>query len=66
MNFPTFIVLVILAVIVAFIIRGQIRRIKNGQSLCGGNCTRCSGTCHCSPVSSDSAENRNKAAKETE
>ncbi len=43
----TAIVLVILVVIVAAIIAGQIRNIKKGRHSCGGNCS------HCSACSSD-------------
>lgn len=42
----TFVVGIVLAVIVIFIIRNMIKAKKNGKSLqCGGNCSQCKG-CH--------------------
>ncbi len=42
----TAIVLIALAGIVAFVIRGMIRDKKKGKSLqCGGDCSRCGGHC---------------------
>ncbi len=42
----TVIVLIILAGIVVFVIRGMIRDKKKGKSLqCGGDCTHCGGHC---------------------
>ncbi len=43
----TFIVLAVLAVIVALVIRGMVRDKKNGKSIqCGGDCRHCGGHCH--------------------
>ncbi len=43
----TFIVLVVLAAIVALVIRGMVRDKKNGKSIqCGGDCRHCGGHCH--------------------
>ena len=43
----TAVVIVILAGIVALIVRNMIRDKKNGKSIqCGGNCTNCGGHCH--------------------
>ena len=43
----TFIVLAVLAVIVALVIRGVVRDKKNGKSIqCGGDCRHCGGHCH--------------------
>lgn len=42
----TFVVAVILAVAVVLGIRGMIRAKKSGKSLqCGGDCSRCPGSC---------------------
>ncbi|MDD6157553.1 MAG: FeoB-associated Cys-rich membrane protein [Lachnospiraceae bacterium] len=44
----TIIISIALIVIVAFIIRGMIRNVKNGKGLdggCSGNCSKC-GRCH--------------------
>ena len=43
----TFIVLAVLAVIVALVIRDMVRDKKNGKSIqCGGDCRHCGGHCH--------------------
>lgn len=43
----TVIVLMILAGIVALVIRSMVRDRKNGKSLqCGGDCGHCGGHCH--------------------
>lgn len=43
----TFIVLAVLAAIVALVIRGMVRDKKNGKSIqCGGDCRHCGGHCH--------------------
>lgn len=43
----TFIVLAVLAVIVALVIRGMVRDKKNGKSIqCGGDYRHCGGHCH--------------------
>lgn len=43
----TFLVGVVLAGIVALIIRSMIRDKKSGKSLqCGGDCRKCGGHCH--------------------
>lgn len=43
----TAVVLVVLAGIVAMVIRSMVRDKKAGKSLqCGGNCTACGGHCH--------------------
>ncbi|MDE7223679.1 MAG: FeoB-associated Cys-rich membrane protein [Acetatifactor sp.] len=43
----TFIILAVLAGIVALVIRGMVRDKKNGKSLqCGGDCRHCGGHCH--------------------
>ena len=43
----TVIVLVVLAGIVALVIRSMVRDRKNGKSLqCGGDCGHCGGHCH--------------------
>ena len=43
----TFIVLAVLAGIVALVIRGMVRDKKNGKSIqCGGDCRHCGGHCH--------------------
>lgn len=43
----TFIVLAVLAAIVALVIRGMVRDKKNGKSIqCGGDCSHCGGHCH--------------------
>lgn len=40
-----FIIIGILAVIVFFLVRGQVRRLKKGQ--CAGGCSGCSGCLGC-------------------
>lgn len=43
----TFIVLAVLAGIVALVIRSMVRDKKKGKSLqCGGDCRNCGGHCH--------------------
>lgn len=43
----TIIVLIVLAVIVALIIRSMVKDKKAGKSLqCGGDCSKCGGHCH--------------------
>lgn len=43
----TFIVLAVLAGIIALIVRGMARDKKRGKSLhCGGDCGHCGGHCH--------------------
>ena len=43
----TFIVLAVLAVIVALVISGMVRDKKNVKSIqCGGDCRHCGGHCH--------------------
>lgn len=43
----TIIVGVILAAVVAFIVRGMVVDKKNGKSIqCGGECKNCGGHCH--------------------
>lgn len=43
----TFIVLAVLAAIVALVIRGMVRDKKNRKSIqCGGDCSHCGGHCH--------------------
>jgi competence protein ComGC len=43
----TVIVLLILAVIVALIVRSMVRDKKAGKSIqCGGDCKNCGGHCH--------------------
>lgn len=43
----TIIVLVVLAIIVALIIRSMVKDKKAGKSLqCGGDCSKCGGHCH--------------------
>ena len=43
----TIIVLIVLAIIVALIIRSMVKDKKAGKSLqCGGDCSKCGGHCH--------------------
>ncbi len=43
----TIIVLIVLAIIVALIIRRMVKDKKAGKSLqCGGDCSKCGGHCH--------------------
>ena len=43
----TIIVLIVLAIIVALIIRSMVNDKKAGKSLqCGGDCSKCGGHCH--------------------
>ena len=43
----TIIVLIVLAIIVALIIRSMVKDKKAGKSLqCGGDCSKCDGHCH--------------------
>ena len=43
----TIIVLIVLAIIVALIIRSMVKDKKAGKSLqCGGDCRKCGGHCH--------------------
>ena len=43
----TVIVLVVLAAMLTFIIKGMIRDKKNGKSvICGGDCKHCGGHCN--------------------
>ena len=43
----TIIVLIVLAIIVALIIRSMVKDKKAGKSLqCGGDCSKCGGLCH--------------------
>ena len=43
----TIIVLIVLAIIVALIIRSMVKDKKAGKSLqCGGDCSTCGGHCH--------------------
>ena len=43
----TIIVLIVLAIIVAVIIRSMVKDNKAGKSLqCGGDCSKCGGHCH--------------------
>ena len=43
----TIIVLIVLAIIVALIIRSMVKDKKAGKSLqCGGDCSKCGGQCH--------------------
>lgn len=43
----TIIVLIVLATIVALIIRSMVKDKKAGKSLqCGGDCSKCGGHCH--------------------
>ena len=43
----TIIVLIVLALIVALIIRSMVKDKKAGKSLqCGGDCSKCGGHCH--------------------
>ena len=43
----TNIVLIVLAIIVALIIRSMVKDKKAGKSLqCGGDCSKCGGHCH--------------------
>ena len=43
----TIIVLIVLAIIVALIIRSMFKDKKAGKSLqCGGDCSKCGGHCH--------------------
>ena len=43
----TIIVLIVLAIIVALIIRSVVKDKKAGKSLqCGGDCSKCGGHCH--------------------
>ena len=43
----TMIVLIVLAIIVALIIRSMVKDKKAGKSLqCGGDCSKCGGHCH--------------------
>jgi len=48
-NLPSVIVGVILLVIVASIVRGQVRKRKNGGSSCGCGCSGCAMSEHCHP-----------------
>ncbi len=46
MTFGTFFVLMILAAVVALVIRSMVRDKKAGKSLqCGMNCSKCNGHC---------------------
>ena len=46
-NMGTIIVLIVLAIIVALIIRSMVKDKKAGKSLqCGGDCSKCGGHCH--------------------
>ena len=43
----TIIVLIVLAIIVALIIRSMVKDKKAGKSVqCGGDCSKCGGHCH--------------------
>lgn len=43
----TIIILIVLAIIVALIIRSMVKDKKAGKSLqCGGDCSKCGGHCH--------------------
>lgn len=43
----TIIVLIVLAIIIALIIRSMVKDRKAGKSLqCGGDCSKCGGHCH--------------------
>ena len=43
----TIIVLMVLAIIIALIIRSMVKDKKAGKSLqCGGDCSKCGGHCH--------------------
>lgn len=43
----TIIVLIVLAIIIALIIRSRVKDKKAGKSLqCGGDCSKCGGHCH--------------------
>ena len=43
----TIIVIIVLAIIVALIIRSMVKDKKAGKSLqCGGDCSKCGGHCH--------------------
>ena len=43
----TIIVLIVLAIIIALIIRSMVKDKKGGKSLqCGGDCSKCGGHCH--------------------
>ena len=43
----TIIVLIVLAIIVALLIRSMVKDKKAGKSLqCGGDCSKCGGHCH--------------------
>ena len=43
----TIIVLIVLAIIIALIIRSMVKDKKAGNSLqCGGDCSKCGGHCH--------------------
>ena len=43
----TIIVLLVLAIIIALIIRSMVKDKKAGKSLqCGGDCSKCGGHCH--------------------
>lgn len=47
-NIGTIVVLAVLILVVALIIRGQIREKKAGRSSCGSGCSHCAmaGKCH--------------------
>lgn len=47
MNLATIIVILILVIICFFIIRGMVKKVKEGKDICGcsGDCGKCKG-CH--------------------
>ncbi len=54
MNFPSYVVLGILILIVASIIRSLIK----GKGGCGGDCAHCGAACHSTPNKENESENK--------
>ena len=52
-NLVNLALIAVLALIVAFLIRGMIRDKKVGKSTCGGNCAGCGACCACSKCGTD-------------
>ncbi|MCD8089436.1 MAG: FeoB-associated Cys-rich membrane protein [Clostridiales bacterium] len=55
MNFPSFVVLVILIAVVALIIKNLIQNRGKG---CGGNCAHCGAACHSLPPKENDGEKK--------
>lgn len=53
MNPGTFLVLLVVAGMVALVIRSMIKDKKAGKPSCGGDCSHCGGACHYAKQSSD-------------